>query len=464
MKFYKSIGIIVLCIGSLANAQKLKVADNNRFLVTEEKEPFFWMADTAWELFHRTTREEVEMYLTKRKEQGFTIIQAVALAELDGLNDPNRYGEVPLFNNDPARPNPNYFEHVDYVIKKADSLGLYIALLPTWGDKVFTESWGTGPEIFTTKNAKLFGNWIGNRYKDADNLIWVIGGDRNAREGTTDVAIWNAMAEGIAEAAGGYENTLMTFHPQPSALGGSSRWFHEEPWLDFNMHQTGHCANQPTYRLIGKDYRLEPVKPVLDGEPLYEDHPNCFNAKELGYSVASDIRRIMYWNVFAGAFGQTYGCHDVWQMYTPDKEGVNGPLRPWPEALDLPMANQVKHLKNLFLSRPFLDRIPDQSIIVGEQVDDENYVIATRDLMGSYAMVYFPTGQARSIDLTAMDGEVFKVWWFDPRTGNAFAGGLVEKSNRISISPPTSGKANDWVLVLDAEDKNRGAPGVVDQN
>ena len=110
------------------------------------------------------------------------------------------------------------------------------------------------------------------------------------------------MAEAIAAAAGGYDKTLMSFHPQPKEGGGSSTWFHNEPWLDFNMHQTGHCANQPTYELIKNDYNLLPIKPTMDGEPLYEDHPNCFNARELGHSSARDIRRIMYWNVFAGAF------------------------------------------------------------------------------------------------------------------------------------------------------------------
>jgi hypothetical protein len=88
------------------------------------------------------------------------------------------------------------------------------------------------------------------------------------------------------------------------------------------MHQTGHCANQGTYTHITHDYNLRPIKPVLDGEPLYEDHPNCFNAKELGHSIPEDIRRIMYWNIFAGAFGQTYGCHDVWQMYSLNKTPV----------------------------------------------------------------------------------------------------------------------------------------------
>ena len=440
-------------------SQKLQVSDNDRYLVTENNEPFFYMADTAWELFHRTTREQVDMYLSKRKEQGFNVVQAVALAELDGLNEPNRYGEVPLVDNNPSKPNPEYFDHVDYVIEKADSLGIYIALLPTWGDKVFKESWGVGPEVFTVQNAMAFGKWIGNRYKDKNNIIWVIGGDRNPRAGTDDVAIWNSMAEGVAEAAGGYENTLMTYHPQPNAEGGSSRWFHDEPWLDFNMHQTGHCANQPTYQLIAADYDLTPPKPVIDGEPLYEDHPNCFNAKELGYSVASDIRRIMYWNVFAGAFGQTYGSHDVWQMYTNDKEGINGPLRPWPEALDLPIANQAKHLKNLFLSRPFLNRIPDQKLVVDKQKDDEHFVIATRDADGSYAMIYFPTGKESSISLSNLSGESFTVWWYDPRTGNSFQGEPLRKANEVTVKPPTSGKGNDWVLVLDTADSEIAPPG-----
>ena len=441
-----------------ADAQKLKVSDNNRFLVTEDGKPFFWMADTAWELFHRCDREEADMYLEKRAEQGFNVIQAVALAEIDGLNTPNPYGETPLTGNNPETPNPNYFEHVDYIIKKADSLGIYIALLPTWGDKLNTKSWGVGPEVFDKENARVFGRWIGDRYKDYDNIIWIIGGDRNPRKDSNDIEVWNQMAEGIAEVAGGYENTLMSYHPQPKEDGGSSTWFHNREWLDFNMHQTGHCANQGTYKHIKHDYNLEPIKPTLDGEPLYEDHPNCFNAKELGYSVADDIRRIMYWNVFAGAFGQSYGCHDVWQMYKWDREGINGPLRPWPVALDLPMANQVRHLKNLMLSRPFLTRVPDQSMVLEEQEENDDYIIATRDSEGSYAMIYFPTGKTTNIDLTKISGSGLKSWWYDPRTGNHFEAQDIKKSNSVSIVPPTSGKGHDWILVIDDSSKDFQAP------
>jgi hypothetical protein len=448
-----------LFVSFFLQGQHLKVSENHRYLVTEEGKPFFWLADTAWELFHRTDLQEAKMYLEKRKEQGFNVIQAVALAELDGINTPNSLGDRPLLNNDPTTPNAKYFEYVDAVVDAADSLGLYIALLPSWGDKLFRDSWGVGPEIFTEENARAYGRWIGNRYKDRDNIIWIIGGDRNPRSGSADMAVWNQMAEGIAAAAGGYEATLMGFHPQPNRPGGSSTWFHDAPWLDFNMHQTGHCANQGTYQYIRHDYGLKPTKPVLDGEPLYEDHPNCFNARELGYSIPDDIRRIMYWNVFAGAFGQTYGCHDVWQMYTLDREGINGPLRPWPRALDLPMANQVKHLKNLMLSRPFLTRIPDQGMVLDNQKEDHAYVIASRDIEGSYALVYFPTGRATHLDLSPLSGTSLNSWWYDPRTGNAVAGPKITKSDRVTIDPPTSGKAQDWILVLDDPARDFPKPG-----
>ena len=443
--------IILLCItwNAKLHSQKVVVSYNGRFLMTEDGAPFFWLADTAWELLHRCDREEVDYYLNVRKKQGFNVIHTVALAEIDGLNNPNPYGHIPLLNNDPNRPDDRYFQHVDYVIDKADELGLYVALLPTWGDKLFKNSWGVGPEVLNPDNAGAFGRWIGERYADRDNIIWVIGGDRNPREGSHDVEVWRAMAEGVAEGVGGHDKALMTFHPQPQDIGGSSTWFHNDAWLDFNMHQTGHCANRGTHKNIQHDYNLFPIKPVLDGEPLYEDHPNCFNAKELGYSRASDIRRLMYWNVFAGGFGQSYGCHAVWQMFTNDRDPINGPLRPWKEALELPMATQAKHLKNLMLSRPFFTRIPDQTMVRSYQEDDNTYVIATRDSDGTYAMIYFPTGKTVSLDLTSIHGAVV-AHWYDPRSGVSFDGPEIVQKKEVVVLPPSSGVGNDWVLIVDS--------------
>src|SRR5687767_13799495 len=97
---------------------RLKVSENRRFLIKSDGSPFFWLGDTAWELFHRLNQDEVDCYLAKRRSQVFTFIQAVALAELDGLTVPSANGHLPLFDQDPARPlvregQDDYWDHVD---------------------------------------------------------------------------------------------------------------------------------------------------------------------------------------------------------------------------------------------------------------------------------------------------------------------------------------------------------------
>ncbi|MFT7247606.1 MAG: hypothetical protein ACI97P_000374 [Arcticibacterium sp.] len=446
----------------VAQLPKLKVSENKRFLQTEDGKPFFWTGDTAWELFHKLTKEEAYSYLEKRASQGFNVVQAVVLAELDGLQTPNRNGDLPFQSLETLKPNVPYFTHIEAIMAKADSLGIYIAFLPTWGDKLYKNSWGKGPEIFTPEAAFTYGKWLGLRFRAQNNIIWVLGGDRNPREKSKDVKVWREMAKGIEDGLGIFGSGIFTFHPQPTATGGSSNWFHKDKWLDFNMHQTGHCPDGFTYKKISHDYNLKPIKPTLDSEPLYEDHPNCFNAKELGYGVASDIRRIMFWNVFAGAFGQSYGCHDVWQMYNGDEDtGVNGPLRSWKVALDLPMANQIKHLKHLMLSRPFFDRIPDQGLVDSEQEDNGDYVIGTRDESGTYAFIYFPTGKTVNINTKSLTGQKLKATWYDPRTGASFVLGQTQNFGSFSASPPSSGKGNDWVLVIDDATKGYDKPGTV---
>ena len=143
---------------------RLKVSDNGRFLVTEDGRPFFWLGDTAWELFHRLTREEAARYLDNRAALGFTVVQAVVLAELDGLRTPNAYGHLPLVNDDPTRPavrpgpRNDYWDHVDEIVRMANERAIYIGMLPTWGDK-WNKKWGIGPEIFTPQNAEQYGEW-----------------------------------------------------------------------------------------------------------------------------------------------------------------------------------------------------------------------------------------------------------------------------------------------------------------
>lgn len=453
----KSIILIFLFLFLFCTSySQLRVSKNQRYLETADGKPFFWMGDTAWELFHRLSREEADLYLKNRAEKGFTVIQAVVLAELDGLHDPNPYGEIPLENDDPTKPREAYFQHVDYIIRKAEQLGLYIGLLPTWGDKVFKDQWGVGPEIFNSTNAKVYGRWIGNRYKNQKNIIWIIGGDRNPRN-VTEVAIWRSMAEGIAEGFAGNNKALMTFHPQPNSVqdGGSSKWFHNDAWLDFNMFQTGHCRENNLWDRVEYVYKLNPVKPVLDGETLYEDHPVCFNAQDFGISSAYDIRKHAYIDVFAGAFGHTYGCHDVWQMYAPHRKPINGPHYPWYVALDLPGASQMKFLRQLIESRPMFERVPDQSLVTNSLGANDRIQAARGN---DYIFVYSSQGKNITVITSKISGREVIAHWYNPRKGEWNEIGTFAKKNQQEFVPPTTGYDQDWVLMIDDASKNYSKP------
>ena len=452
---------LVVAVGVLAQApQRLRVSDNKRFLVRQDGTPFFWLGDTAWELFHRLNREQADQYLQDRAEKGFTVIQAVVLAELDGLDDPNPYGHTPLQSSDPTKPNQDYFKHVDYVVNKANSLGLHIGMLPTWGDK-WNKKWGKGPEIFNPQNAAAYGQWLGNRYKDK-RIIWILGGDRPI-ESDLHKEITRAMAQGLRKGDGGAH--LITFHPTGGM--GSSQWFHNEPWLDLNMRQNGHVIEfDGRYDATRKDYdRTDPIKPVLDGEPVYEDHPVSFKAKELGHSTSADVRRPLYWNLFTGACGHTYGHHSVWQMYDKGRGPINGPLMPWHEAIEQPGAGQMQYGRKLIESRPFLTRIPDDSVIVPAEVTTSvpgagtRRFVATRDTDGTYAFVYAPVGRAFSVRMDKIKGPKVKAWWFNPRNGQATTIGEFDNKATRQFVPPDKGEDLDWVLVLDDASRNYPPPG-----
>ena len=455
-------------LGSSAPLPKLKVSENQRFLVTENGKPFFYLADTAWELFHRLNREQAVQYLDVRASQGFTAIQAVALAELDGVEDPNAYGDLPLIAKDPAQPavtlgndpkNPkqyDYWDHVEYIVDQANARGLYVALLPTWGRWLGVME--HDEMLITAENAQVYGEFLGKRF-GKKGIIWVLGGDRVA-EGFEGV--WRAIARGIAVGVSGkedYSAVMMTFHPRGART--SSTNFHGDEWLDFNMHQTGHgfAADTRSWERITADYLRKPAKPVLDGEPLYEDHPLAFRAKEFGYSFDAHIRQRAYWSVFSGAFGHTYGNHAVWQMAMPGKLPVNGPLFDWDDAIHRPGALQMQYLRNLMESRPMLVRVPDEYMVV-DTLQRADRLVATRG--EDYAFIYSAQGRKFSLNLGKISGTELRAWWYNPRDGKAVEAGMIPNSGRKEISCPSEGFGADWVLVLDDVSKNYGPPGILE--
>jgi hypothetical protein len=445
---------------------QIRVSTNKRFLVDQSGRPFFYLADTAWELFHRLNRTEARDYLRKRAAQKFTVIQAVALAEIDGLTVPNMHGDLPFIDKDPARPattpgnNPaneneyDYWDHVDYIVDEANELGFYVGFLPSWSKWV---SRGTAEQrVINQRNAGAYGEFLGKRY-GSKGVIWILGGDDTV---TGYEKVWIEMSKGITRGVTGGEDhnsLLMTFHP--SGGDTSSIWFHNEPWLDFNMVQTGHSEADKSrpWEKITKDYMLTPTKPVVDGEPLYEDHPIGFkNAAQLGFSFDAHIRQRAYWDILSGACGFSYGNHAVWQMYAPGREPRNGPLFYWYEAVDRPGATQMQHLRSLMESRPMLTLVPDQSLVVNA-LSGSNRIQAARG--DGFMFVYTATGNAFTVNLGKISGSNVLAYWYNPRNGSSMSIGSFRNMGTKEFTTQFVGLGSDWVLVLDDASRNFPPPG-----
>jgi hypothetical protein len=447
----KSIALLLVNFITLLCSAQLQVSSDHHHL-TKNGKPFFWLGDTAWELFQRLNREEAIQYLDNRTAKGFNVIQAVALAELDGLGDPNAYGDLPLINNDPTKPNDAYFKHVDFIVNEANKRGLIIAMLPSWGDK-WNKGWGVGPEIFNPENARTFGKWMGKRYKDKA-IVWVMGGDRPV-ENADDSAVIRAMVAGIKSED---HSHLFTFHP----TGGqtSSQYFGNDQWIDFHMSQTGHRVGSPDYKRNIEAYEAAIAKPHVNGEPNYEDHPNDFKPVEKGWMDEVDTREAAYWNMLSGGAGHTYGNHNIWQMYDEKRAPVNNARTTWQVAMDQPGAFEVGYMKKMLEKRNWQRLRYDPAVIEGINPEGVQFKVAAVSLDHDFMMVYIPYGDGTTVNTSKISGRQLNGWWFNPRDGRSISLGTFENKGSTTFRPSSVGRGSDWVLVIDDAEKNYPDPDI----
>ncbi len=457
---------------------KLEVHSNQHLLTDETGRPFFWLGDTAWEMIHRLDRDHVTKYLDARQKQGFNVVQTVLLAEFDGLNTPNAYGHTPLTDNDPTYPkvqpgdNNDFWDHVDYVVDAAASRGLRVALLPTWGEWVTPRF--SKPAIFQTPvQGYGYGRFLGERYRDRVNIIWILGGDRPGDEAPHGRAVWQAMAEGIADGTNGestqdgkanWSTTLISYHSMTS----SSKWFHQEPWIDFHMWGTYHGSKDwaRSFEIAKRDFDLPSPKPTLNAEPPYEEHPRDYDPKN-GWFEEYEIRRAAWWSVMSGTLGHTYGAHPIWQFYdgkpVPQSKvpvpNVAKPRLTWEQALDLPVANQMRHLRALFESVDHASFKPDTSWIkLQSNRDESSPPIEPNRIAGgigsNYGLVYVPTGESIVVSLDRFPRDSILATWYNPRTGNLEPIGDRHARVKTTFDPPGEPDINhDWVLLLQSDRK-----------
>jgi xylan 1,4-beta-xylosidase len=434
----------------------IRVSDNGRCFVKADGTPFFWLGDTAWSIFNHPAPADVDLYLEDRAAKGFTVIQG-CLVLWDGLRRPNPDGQLPFVDGNPGKINEAFFTNVDAIVAKAEARGLYMAILPCWAKAFVPNRDRYAGTMLHPELMKGYCQYLGRRYGKR-NIFWVLGGDWPGKD---TIELSNAMAAGLIEGAG-TNQLLITYHP--TGRQSSSFWFQNSPWLSFNAIQSGHFIRTTNFKLIADDVVKTPPKPTLDIEPAYENITDGLvrNNPDARRISADDVRRSAYLAVFAGAAGHTYGCGEVYEFWSPETRGSLpgwGAGLPWRESLKLPGSGQVRYLRYLIESRPMLGRIPDQSLIAGEDLPVLDRVQVTRAADGSYAFVYTASGKPFRLDISRLSRMELVAWWYDPHTGEAKQFDRFTNVATHEFTPPSSGVGHDWVLVLDDASKNFPAPG-----
>jgi hypothetical protein len=430
----------------------LKVSPNHRYLVDARGEPFLMQGDSPWSLIVGASKEETERYLADRQAKGFNTL-VINLVEHKFCRRPptNIDGDGPfLVQGDFSTPNEKYFAHADWVIKRAAEHGMEVLLFPLYlgvkgaDEGFFQEALANGPV-----KCRSYGQYVGKRYRDLDNIIWVMGGDRDPEEALEDV---NALALGIRETD---QRHLITAHcrSEHSAVDD----YGQEGWLDLNSTYTYELVHD---HLLA-DYNRKPVWPYFLLETTYEGEHN---------STPVQIRRQAYWADLSGSTGQVMGSCPVWGFdYFADWEKGNDLIHDgmlyrlrnidhppnMKTGLDSTASKDMATLYKLFTSRPWHELVPDQThsvVIAGlGELNGTDYLAAARAEDGSTAIGYLPTAREITVDMSKVSGTQANASWFNPRTGEATSAGSFPTRGTRQFTPPSSG---DWVLVLDDSSKN----------
>lgn len=328
-------------------------------------------------------------------------------------------------HDNPAQPNAAYFDHVDHLVRFADNCGLILAMLPTWGYYV------NDVHVFNPDNARAYGKWLGARYHDAPNIVWVNGGDR-IPDGNE--AVYRALAQGLREGDAGQH--LITYHP--CGWHSSAEYFHQEDWLDFNMIETW-TEWAKVYPAVLADSLRWPTKPVVLGEGAYENGPEY----PFGPITPLIVRRQAWWTFLAGGF-HTYGQDQMWRI----EPG-------WTATFDTPGADQIAQFKTIATSRPWWQMFPDQSIFASGVSSERTLNAALRSIDGACAMIYLSSPCHVRLHLHKILTREVKATWVNPQNGvqqdagiyaTGAVGGFHQAQTQWFATPD---RWEDAVLILD---------------
>ena len=463
----------------------LRVSANGHYLQHEDGTGLVWIGDTAWQLAKIGPRD-IDRYLENRAAKGFNVIQFTSTT-MSGR--PNYAGEVPFLGERPyanLRLNERYWEHIDYIVRRGREVGLYLAMFSWWGQAVSNPHQPDGQLFVDPPRAVYaFGRAMGERYGGEPHVIWVAAGEYQKPfyfppVDPEHLCTLARFIEGVRETEA--LRHLATIH----ALSGysSADDFHDADWLDFHMVQT-HTNAAYIDSLIDGDWRRAPAKPTVNGEGFYEAEEPLFE-RQTGYRrmLAADYdsawmqRYQLYWSLFFGGIGYTYGHKHLWTMTDGgDARGERGALSQ--HALDAPGSGTLRHGRALLESKPVADRVPDQDLLTTDTLGTDSEVrpnlrCATRAADGSWAMVYTTRGEVIGLRLDRLAAGRAELAWYNPRNGLWHVDGSETEHRRpfatgVAAGPGTpagyyqppgspgdtffkgvgAGEGNDWVLVVD---------------
>jgi len=411
---------VLILVGTLSPAEAapgpIGVSQNGRYFIDAKGEPFYFLADTQWELFRRYSLSDAKTILENRKAKGFTVVMVMLTGVGDGTG-PNLDGHHPWLNDAPAKPNPAYFAHVDEVVKLAQANDLHLLI------GIYHQTYGRRMNV---DNAKAWAAWVTDRYRSYPNILWTL--YPKAQDGYR--AIIAKLAEGIQEGDRGRH--LVSMHPDPSPA--SSSFMHSESWLGFNSIQVWNQIYS-VYSMTLADYQRTPPKPATMLEGVYEA------GEEYGYPITPLlVRREAYYTCLAGGF-HGYGHNDSWRVKTT-----------WRAALDHPGAQQMTILKNVFTGlEDWWTLTPDQTVLsAGGNTKGDLLNLSARSSTGKWIIAYIAEQPDITVNLariTAADSASVK--WINPATGSQEVVGTYPVTGPRAFRRPAGWE--DGVLVVRAE-------------
>ncbi len=428
----------------------LKVSETGRYLTYGDGTPFFYLGDTAWEMGWKSNKEELVTYLQDRKSKGFNVIHTVPLSHqyLSNNGRRNQYGEDFFLDEDYYKINPRYFDYIDEIVDMANENGMLVAIVPLWGwlnELHRNPDWGDN--YINIEQSKLMARYISSRYA-ADNVVWIVGGD-DRYDTDERREFWDSFARIIKNSTGWRQ--LATVHPR----GWSASFDYFDPdteWIDFQMYQSSHLVSAYyVYRTGKRGFNLEPIKPVINGEPNYEDIFNDLQRpdEEGAFRVRPvHVREAAYQSILSGAtMGINYGANGIWQWSTERNAGSHFARDNVMTAIHYPGSSQMTILKDIMVQYNWYKLKPVQEYVT---VENSDKVVITGST-GQHLISYFPSNLNSKVKfILPQNLYVSSSKFINPTTGEEVLASSMPDTRSFSVTPPDT---MDWLFVADIQKK-----------